>query len=232
MALVPCQTNANPSLSLLGGGGGGGSGPVIVASTITSEAVNVSSITGIGGELNFNVPDGIFINTNPGIGVLFPAAGAIEFQDGNGAMLGVSSINNVPYPPPGAQASLSTITTGGGWFGAARANLNPVGPMTVVPNKNYLASVSLLDFSFLPQPNATDNFTISIADATGGSYLGNFNCAQISTARGTNIERGFSVTGPYEAISTSANFVFQPSSNISCSTFITTVGNGWLTPLN
>ena len=231
MALVPTVTNANPSLSLLGGGGGGGGGggsPTF--STVTTSLLNVSSIVaeGTGNYLYF---DANIAQFSTGTTVQLVANNSVDFLDGKGVLNGVSTINSIPYPPPALPANISTFTTGGGYFGATPANFNNA-PMTVVPNKNYLASMSVLDVGFIPQPNATDNFTISIEDATGGSYLANFNCAQLSTALHTNIARGFSVSGPYEAISTAANFVYIPSSNISCSTFMTTVGLGWLVPLN
>lgn len=234
MSLKPLQTHFTAAESLYApytaSGGGGGGGPAVVASTLT-----VSTILGGGPGQSLDFPNGFVLpvgaNMELGGAPVATAAGDIDFTNNNGTITGLSTINGVAYPPAGAAASISTTTTSGGYFGSAPLNLNAA-PMTVTPNKWYTAQLEITDYSFTPQPNATDNWNISVADQTGYSYLGTFNLAQLSTFKGTNNSRGFCVSGPYEAISTTANFVYTPDSNVSCSTFIVTGGRGWLSPLN
>ena len=229
MALVPCVTNANPSLSLLGGGGGGGGGGGAVSST---NQFFVSSITGENSE-PVVFTNGAAMSTGASItfngGATFPI-GDIAFTNSNGQITGVSTINGAPYGAASVAPSISTTTTSGGYFGSAPVNLNAA-PATVVPNQWYTAQLEIKDIAFVSQPNATECFNISIADQSNYSYLGTFNCAQLSTNKGVNNSRGFCVSGPFEALGTAANFVYTPSSNVSASTFIVTGGIGWLTPL-
>ena len=225
MALVPCVTNANPSLSLLGGGGGGGGGTSTLTATYTLE---VSTLVSIVGGQTITVPNDLLFPA--GSGALFGGGGVpdIQFQNSNGTITGLSTINGVPF---GSSANISTNTTNGGYFGNIPVNLNPV-PFNVTPDKWYNASISFLDMSVVGQPNETDNFNVSIQDQTGVAYLGNVFLKDVSTLRATNNSRGFSFSGPYEAISTIGNFVYTPNSNMSVSTFVTTTGVGWLSPLN
>ena len=99
LTLLDNQTRASPGTFFpqLGGGGGG------VGSNIT-----VSSITGgDGGALSINAPAGFFVN-QPGI--FMPSNGSLNFQDNNGALTGVSSINNTVYPPAGTNSLWSSFT--------------------------------------------------------------------------------------------------------------------------
>ena len=227
LTLLDNQTRASPGTFFpqLGGGGGGPS--------ITTSNLSVSSIVGNapGGQMTLDAPAGIFIN---GFGLNFTDTGAtISFLNNDGAMSGVSSINNLPYPPAGgAVASLSTITTGGGYGGQGQSySLNAI-PFPTQLNKWYTAQIEITDMSFVaPGPSANDCFNVSIEDATSQTNLGTFNMAQLSTNRGTLGELGFSVSGPYESLSTNAYFVFKQSAG-SCSTFTVTGGTGWLTPLS
>ena len=220
MSLKPLQTHYSQVSSLYApytasGGGGGGGGSVIVASTLT-----ISSITGVSGLGPY------FTN-----GLEIGAAGELSLEGGLGVMVGVSSINGAAYPPPAAAAAISTITTGGGSIGADQlANLNPVA-LTTTLNKWYMASLEITDMTFVTQPAATDCFNIRIEDATGQTNLGTFNMAQVSTNRGIVGDMGFSVSGPYEALSTNAYFTYKSNTG-AASTFLVTGGTGWLQPLN
>ena len=215
-ALLGNGTLANLNAPYYSGGGGGGTSTFTTAS---ASSFTVSSITGTG-SLGPYFTNGLEIG----------AAGEISFEGGLGVMVGVSSINGAAYPPSAA-AAISTITTSGGSIGANQlANLNPV-PLTTTLNKWYQASLEITDMTFTTVPAATDCFTISIEDATSQTNLGTFNMSQVSTNRGVLTECGFSVSGPYEALSTNAYFTYKSNTG-AASTFIVTGGTGWLQPLN
>lgn len=236
MSLKPLQSHLTSVSSLYApyyaSGGGGGGGPVVTTSTL-----NVSTIVGENDVLNISAGGGMFVT---GAGLIFPAADSIiEFQAAGGAisglqeLTGLSSINGVPFSAAALQAPISSITTTGGYFGANTViNINPTAPITVTPNKWYLASLEITDMTFIPtNPGANDCFNISIQDATSQTNLGTFNMAQLSTNRGTAGELGFSVCGPFEALSTNAYFTYKSNTG-AASSFMVTGGTGWLLPLN
>lgn len=225
MSLLQNATYSAPGAPLYGSGGGGGSlGPV--ASTTQLFVSSIGSATG--GEPSF--PNGLAFTG----GSLITAGGGgpdIEFSGNNGTITGLSSINGSAYPPAGASANISTFTTSGGYFpGGASVALNAV-PAAVTPNKWYLASLEITDMTFVAPPNATDAFNVTINDGATNANLGTFNMAQLSTNRGITGDLGFSMTGPYEALSTSATFTYSANAGAP-STFIVTSGRGWLVPLN
>lgn len=230
MALVPCQTNANPSLSLLGGGGGGSPGSNITVSTVTTQVMNVSSIVGNdGGELTIKGANGIFIDTNPGLGILFPVAGAIDFQDNKGVMTGVSSINNAPYPPAGASLGTVSTITATVHVGNAPQTFTPL-PMTVQQNKYYMCSANILDFAITSGTLQNgDSLTVYAGSPAGQDAIGVYDLVQLSTMRGRGLGGGLGSVpltpcGQVESLSTTMEFSLVPNSNINVSTFVSMAG--------
>lgn len=229
MSLKPLQTHFTGDASLYApytsGGGGGGGGPVVVASTLT-----VSSILGGGPGQTLEFPNGFVL---PGGATAQLGGGGgpdIAFVSSNGAITGLSSINGVAYPPPGAQENISVATTTGGYFGDAPVNINPVLAALSV-GKWYNVSVELKSVTFVTQPNATDCFLVSFSDGFGETTLGTYNMSQLSTQRGLIGDAGFSVCGPHEAQSTIGAFQYKSFVGAP-STFIVTGNTGWISPLN
>ena len=236
MSLLGNGTLANQDIAYYsgGGGGGGGGGPVISTVTVTASTLTVSSIVGGGPGQSLSFPNGLEMPTGAAIvlaGGGAPSAGDIEFPGNNGQLVGVSTINGAAYPPAGGAASLSTVTASLLQIGQGQSfNINPVA-LNVTNGKWYLASLQLTDVGFSGIPNATDAFSISIEDATSQTNLGTYNMAQLSTNRGILNEDGFSVAGPYEALSTNAYFKILTNTGAPSTTLVTG-GIGWLTPLN
>ena len=104
LTLLDNQTRASPGTffpQLGSGGGGGGSGSNFSSITVSS------IIGGDGGALAVNAIGGFFVN-EPGI--FMPSNGLLSFQDLNGALNGVSSINGSVYPPAGTNSLWSSFT--------------------------------------------------------------------------------------------------------------------------
>lgn len=96
MSLVPCVTNANPSLSLLGGGGGGGS----TFETASISSLTVSTINGVPG-------GGAVLNT------VVPIAQTWTIGDNENVTIGaVSTVAGHTYVGSVNLANFGPLTTG------------------------------------------------------------------------------------------------------------------------
>jgi hypothetical protein len=159
MSLVPCLTNANPSLSLLGGGGGGGgSGPDLLVSTITfpdgqlypTTGINFNTVLGLNGQTTTNATDFIFIA--PTTLSIFDATPTNTIQinspDGSGAVLTINALDT-------RNSAIIAQDTG-----------NALQPLSLVASAVNISSLNVSTINNVPTP-----FQSTI---TGGNLDGPF----------------------------------------------------------
>ena len=231
MSLLGNGTLANQDIAYYSGGGGGGGpvGPVISTVTVTASTLTVSSIVAGGPGQSLSFPNGFEMPNGASIvlaGGGAPSAGDIGFPGNNGQLVGISTINGAPYPNSQSTVTAALIQVGPG----QNLNLNAI-PLNTVSSKFYLASLEITDTSFSAVPSATDCLIISVADAGNETNLGTYNMSQLSTNKGILNDNGYSVTGPFDSMSTNAYFKVKTNAGAP-STFIVTGFAGWLAALN
>lgn len=226
MSLHPLQTHFNAANSLYAPytastGSGGAIGPV--AST---NQLFVSSITGEN-SLSVVVTNGLAMAG--GAQLQFVAGGGlpdIEFASNNGAMTGVSSINGVKYPPPGAGANVSTFLTSK-WIAPVGGPQPVSGTVPVTNGAWYNCSLGISDWALSGQPAAGDHVAV-LADTT---VLGTLDLVQASTLKGAGQPYGMVMSGPVLAPAPTIEFLAYTNTGCAVSTFLTFDFAGWVSPL-
>ena len=239
--LIPSAVLGNGTLANLnapyysGGGGGGGTSTFVVA---TTNVLNVSSIQGNGGsgvEINggatgitLSGAGGTFVSAP---GLFFPVNGTLDFQDNNGALTGVSSINGAVYPPAGgAGAAISTLISGGTNVGSAPQNLVPTGP-TLSTGKVYLFSATFDSPSqnVIGAPNSGDHMSFVMPDTTIPFTL---DLTQFAAQKAKGQPLGFSFSAPFVAGAGAFQLTAYCNAASGASTFVGASSPGWIIPLN
>lgn len=226
---VSSITGSNPADVIEVTGGGLSVESKVVTDASYASTMTTSSITGWSGQLEV-VGDGLFVNTT--FGQFFPSAGAIDFQDNAGALVGVSSINGQPYNAASVLPSLSTSLAGAVTVGSTFQVLAP-NAISTVPGKYYWAGAQILDLSLVGgPPTLGDSLAFSCGQEAGESYLQTVDTCATSTIRGRNGTVGFSLSGLIEATSSYTFFQAKMNGGATVSTFVSMSGNAWLTPVD
>lgn len=226
---VSSIVSSNPANVIEVTGGGLSVESKIVTDASYASTMTTSSITGWAGQLAVT-GDGLFVNTT--YGQFFPSAGAIDFQDGAGALIGVSSINGQPYSAASVLPSLSTSLAGAVTVGSTFQVLAP-NAISTVPGKYYWAGAQILDLSLVGgPPTLGDSLAFSCGQEAGESYLQTVDTCATSTIRGRNGTVGFSLSGLIEATSSYTFFQAKMNGGATVSTFVSMSGNAWLTPVD
>ena len=211
-------------------GGGLAMNKMIADAGYLSTIASVSSITG--GDAGALTIDGDALFISNTLGMYFPANGSIQFQDNNGALGGVSSINGSKFSPGSIAPSLSTNLSGAVTVGSTFQILAP-NAVSTTTGKYYWAGAQILDLALVNgTPTLGDSITFSCGQEAGESLLQTVDICAMSTIRGRNGEVGFSMNGLIEATSSYTWFQAKMNGGATVSTFVTMSGEAWLTPVD
>lgn len=163
------------------------------ADTATISSMNASTITGPAGQVTVT-GDGLFVDTS--FGLFFPTDGSIAFQDNLGAIVGVSSINSVAYPPPASLTVQNAPLANGGSIVLPENAVGPVsltGLFATTAGKLYQASIKVTDENLNPVgPPASGGDHYAYIDPTAGVAATRL-YTEISSIRGGGQPRGETV---------------------------------------